>query len=344
MTDNAVVIGSGSAGRRHALALRRADPDLRIVVVRRSDSHQPIDALRDAGISTVASIDEVPDAVTLGVVASPATFHRSSIDALAPRSVALLLEKPVATTSADAVAIRKATAHMPIAVGYHLRCTDTIRRVRDLVSEGAIGEPSRFDLSTGQHLDLWRPAVDARTSVSARTELGGGVLNELSHEIDAVAHLLGDIASVSATLGHTGAPTDGNVDTVADLELLLTCEAVGTVHLDMVSDPAHRRWNIGGEDGVVRADFQTGRIERTTRSGTEVVVDRSTPGERDRAEDRVIANLLAIARGDEEPLCTLDEGIAVVAVIEAARRSAGNDGVRQPVHHPIVGQTMETPT
>jgi len=337
----AAVIGSGSAGRRHALALRRALPHADIVVVRRPDSDQPIDVLHTSGIRILRSIDEVDADLVAGVVASPATMHVASVEALASRTTALLLEKPVAASLEDAVAIDEivATYRLAASVGYHLRCTDTFVRLRDLLRQDVVGELSRFDLSMGQHLRLWRPAVDASRSVSARTELGGGVLNELSHEIDAVRHLLGDFTAVSATLRHDGAPSDGIVDTVADLQVRTAGNLTGTVHLDMVSNPARRHWCFTGNRGMLQADLLSGRIEVRTRTGTEVVVDAAQPGERDRAEDRLIANLLSLADG-AEPVCTLDDGVAVVAVIAAARRSAERGGTAEVTLTPSSSGTI----
>ncbi len=330
--STAVVIGSGSAGRRHALALLRARPDSVVAVVRRPDSDQPTDQLQDTRIRVVHSVDEVPGELRVAVVASPATLHAASVEALAPRVATLLLEKPVAASIDDAAAIaRTVTAHrLTVSVGYHLRCTETVLRVHDMLHSGVVGEVSGFTLSTGQHLRLWRPAVDANRSVSARVELGGGVLNELSHEIDAVRHLFGDITAVSATLQHDGAPTDGVVDTVADLQVRTARGITGTVHLDMVSDPPHRRWQIVGDRGTLHADLLTGRIEVCSDGiAAHLVVDAVGPGERDSAEDRLVANLLGLADGAGAPICTLDDGIAVVAVVEAARRSAARAGATE---------------
>lgn len=341
---SAVVIGSGSAGRRHALALRRARTDVAVTVVRRPDSHQPDAALRTAGIGIVASLDDIDGEIDVGVVASPATLHAASVTALAGRAGVILLEKPAAASVADAAGIRDTIAahRTPVVVGYHLRCTDTVTVVRELLGQGAVGEPVDFDLSTGQHLDLWRPGVDARRSVSARVDLGGGVLNELSHEIDAVQHLFGAVASVAATVRHDGAPTDGVVDTVADLDVRTIDDLAGTVHLDMTSDPPHRRWRISGDRATLTADLLTGRIEVVTGDRAEVVVDQVAPGERDRAEDRLIANVLAVADGSATPVCTLDDAVAVVGVVAAARQSAALGGAaRRPIpvdsDHPVAG-------
>ena len=48
--------------------------------------------------------------------------------------------------------------------------------------------------SVGQYLPEWRKNTDYRKGVSARQDLGGGVLLELSHEIDYIQWIFGEIA------------------------------------------------------------------------------------------------------------------------------------------------------
>lgn len=320
----AIVVGSGSAGRRHALALRRAVPLARVLVVRRPDSIRPPESLLAAGVEIVSSLDHALQigAPDVAVVANPAPFHRPATEALLEAGAAVLVEKPLAADAASARAIAEASARpdRTLLVGYHLRCGDTLPGLAKIARTGAIGRVVGFDLHVGQRLEDWRPDIDPRASVSARRELGGGVLLELSHELDAVRCLLGPITAVErARLEIGGAPTDGVVETVADLDLR-TAEGVGgTVHLDMVSETSTRRWVLRGSAGSVTADLIAGSIEVIDREGVRTVT-AIEPGERVRAEDRLITALVAGDGGG--PIATAEDGVAAVQVVEAAAESA----------------------
>lgn len=94
-----VVFGSGSAGRRHARALRRLFPDARIQIVKRSSSLQPTQQLEGEGIEIVSE----PNAAlglhpNLVVIASPATMHAGDLQSALPYCQRILLEKPSPTT------------------------------------------------------------------------------------------------------------------------------------------------------------------------------------------------------------------------------------------------------
>jgi predicted dehydrogenase len=186
-----------------------------------------------------------------------------------------------------------------------------------------VGELRGFRLEIGQRLTQWRRGIDPRASVTARQELGGGVLLELSHELDGAALLFDAIVEVEAELGYRGAPTDGTVETVADLTLRSAAGVVGQVHLDMVSAVPFRRWSVIGTSGTLTADLLAGRI---ILSGPDVpgekVLLNVEPGERDRAESRLITNLLDISAGRAAPGCTGAHGIAALAVVDASRSSA----------------------
>ncbi len=202
-------------------------------------------------------------------------------------------------------------------VGYHLRYAPTVVALAGLVREGLIGTPRTFSFSVGQHLSQWRPGTDPAKSVSAREELGGGVLLELSHELDAVRLILGEVLACSAVLGREGAPTDGLVDTVADLELELDSGIFGHVHLDMVSDVPFRTWSVTGSQGTLTADLLAGSVE-VASSGITKLLHKSDFHERDTAEARLIANFFEVALGQGPPLCTGQDGIAALDIIEAA--------------------------
>ena len=58
----------------------------------------------------------------------------------------------------------------------------------------------RLRCEIGQYLPLWRPGSDYRLGVSANRALGGGVLLELSHELDYLRWIFGDVDWVQASL------------------------------------------------------------------------------------------------------------------------------------------------
>lgn len=321
----AVVVGSGSAGRRHSAALAEHPDVRRVVVVRRPEST----SVPFSGAETVGSLTEaLAFAPSVGVVAGPAPLHVATALRLLDNGCHVLVEKPLAGSMEDdpLSALTQPVNSNRVLVGYHLRFSDTARIARQLITGGAIGSLQHAELRVGQHLSQWRPGTDPASSVSSRVELGGGVLLELSHEIDAVRFLFGcEVLGIDrAVLRYDGAPTDGIVETESDLSLRTSIGVRVDVHLDMVAPVPFRRWTVEGAAGVIVADLLGGQITVTGTDGDEQMIPIAN-GERDRCETRLIDHLLDMSQKGVAPRCTIDDGIAVLDVIRQVRAVAGPD-------------------
>lgn len=327
----AIIVGSGSAGRRHALALRTLDPEIAITVVQRPESVQPREELQSLDVSFASTLDEALAVsgdvcpADFCIVANPSTLHADVAVRLLRLNSPVLIEKPLAADLLSAKEIQTAELQSDnqALLGYHLRFGDLLPELRRLVHLGVIGAPTGFSLSVGQHLGSWRTGTEAAASVSARAELGGGVLLELSHELDALCFAL-DCTATSVThcdLRFDGAPTDGEVETVAEVELVTSAGIAGSVHLDMVADEPVRDWVILGTEGTLRVDALRSTIRHEQPDGTANTIAEFAGGERDRAEHRLIEHLLELSNPEIHPRCTTEDGILALAIIDAARKS-----------------------
>ena len=131
--------------------------------------------------------------------------------------------------------------------------------MREALTDRRIGRVITIRAEAGQYLPDWRPSCDYRQSVSASRDLGGGALLELSHELDYVQWLLGDVQSVSA---HVDRLSDLEIDVedVAEVILQFRNGAVGSVHLNMVQRSASRTCRIIGTDGIMTWDWESHRV------------------------------------------------------------------------------------
>jgi len=187
-----LIVGYGSIGQRHLKIVRESLPDAIIMVFR----HQPTTTIPEMANLVTSSMEDVrlfvPEAA---IVANPAPFHLEIAKALAEMGCHLLIEKPI-SDNLDGVEDLLGTvraAGVICQVGYNMRYLPSLSRFRDLINQGLVGRPLSVRCEIGQYLPNWRPASNYRTGVSARSELGGGVLLELSHEIDYLCWIFGDV-------------------------------------------------------------------------------------------------------------------------------------------------------
>lgn len=322
--DEFLVIGSGSAGRRHATALRKSFPSASVSIVRRFGSSQPLDSLEGQNIQILSSIsDGIQSRPQFVVIASPASQHLADFEEVYEHTELVLLEKPLAQSATQGTSIIDLAKRVScrVLVGYHLRFSETVLAFHRFIRSFNATPPTEIRLAYGQHLRLWRPLAPAEQSVTARKDLGGGVLRELSHEIDAVYYLGFKPSHVSGVrLRHDGAPTDGQVETSADF-ILESKEGFAHIHLDMTAESPYRYWEAIYPDATIRADLLNGTITRI--GGNEIsVLHTSASEERNRAGEALIQAVLDPSIISQIGPSDIHQGLRIVNTIEAIEESA----------------------
>lgn len=316
------VLGYGSIAKRHLENLAARLPGARALVLR--GGSEPLEPAH-SWAGQARTLEEVlafaPD---LAVVASPASVHVEQATALALAGAHLLIEKPLALGLAgvrELIAICEAKG-LTLLVGYNMAYLRPLAELADIAASGAIGQVLSLRADVGQYLPDWRPRADYRRTVSASEELGGGVLFELSHEIEYADRLIGGTARVFCASHNTGL-LDVDVQDCADLMLQNARGAVASVHMNMTQKAPRRSCFVTGSEGVLGLDFAEGII-RLRRSGGvkwRVVSDCSAAGG---AESYIAEadDFLACVRSGAEPRCGGRRGARVLELILAARQSA----------------------
>jgi predicted dehydrogenase len=293
----AVVVGYGSIGQRHARLLRELGCEV-AVVSRRKVDHAP----RFASLSEALSARKT-DYV---VIASETSQHASMIEELrrARFSGRVLLEKPLGEMPAGF----KGDAFSTAAVGYNLRFHPVLAALREAIAgDGVIS----IQVYCGQYLPDWRPGTDYRESYSADPARGGGVLRDLSHELDYLFWLGGAWRRVSAIGGRLGAleiQTDDCWAIIAELE---NCPAA-SVQINYLDRPGRRDLVINTANHTYAADL----VRATLECDGKVQAFKVERDDTYRAEHR------AMLADDTSRLCSLAEGARVMQFIAAVERSA----------------------
>ena len=138
--------------------------------------------------------------------------------------------------------------------GYNLRFSPSLMYFNELIKKNIVGQILSVRCEVGQYLPEWRPNKDYRKTVSANFHLGGGVLLELSHEIDYLRWIFGEVDWVRATLAQQSSLVF-DVEDSAHLTLgFLPNEngrqLIGTLNLDFIRHDQTRACIAIGEKGA----------------------------------------------------------------------------------------------
>ncbi|MGC8857001.1 MAG: Gfo/Idh/MocA family protein [Anaerolineae bacterium] len=329
-----LIAGLGSIGRRHLrnlIALGEKD----IVLLRTRKATLPDDEL--AGYPIETDIHEAlkkhkPEAV---IVANPTALHLDVAIPAAQAGCAILLEKPVSDSLDRLDTLRQAAqkSGSKILVGFQFRYHPTLNKARELIQANAIGKILTVHAHWGEYLPQWHPWEDYRQSYAARADLGGGVIRTLTHPLDYLRFLLGEVAALWSFNGHIS-PLELDVEDVAEIGLKFSNGAIGGVHLNYVQRPPRHTLEIVGTQGTLRWDNADGGLHLQKYSAPFGSCADLTPApvtetfsppegfERNWLFVSQMRHFVETARGESEPLCTLEDGIMALRLALAAKESA----------------------
>lgn len=328
-----LIAGLGSVGRRHLRNLT-AIGEKDIVLLRTRKATLPDDELADYPVET--DLTKVlqrhrPDAV---IVANPTSMHLDVAIPAAEAGCHILLEKPVShlLERLDVLQTAAQKSGSKILVGFQYRHHPTLNQARELIRSNALGKILSFHAHWGEYLPQWHPWEDYRQSYAARAELGGGVILTLTHPLDYLRFLLGEVESLWSLNGHIS-PLEIDVEDVAEIGLKFANGAIGGVHLNYFQRPPVHHLEIVGTDGTLRWDNADGllylhRMPASFGSYSDYppvpVVESFLPPEGFERNQLFVAQMrqfLEIVRGEAEPICTLEDGIQALRLALAAKES-----------------------
>ena len=279
-------------------------------------------------------MSRIEDAITfapqLAVIANPAPYHLTIAQSLAQIGVHLLIEKPLSNATAGVAQLLQTCKEQGnvLLTGYNLRYLPSLQRFRALLFEGLIGKVLSVRCEIGQYLPSWRPDADYRQGVSASSTLGGGVLLELSHEIDYLRWLFGDVDWVRATLSRQ---SDLELDVEDTAHLILgflplseNHQLICSLTLDFIRRDTTRLCTAIGSKGSLRWDGITGQVSIYPTDGNGWVSLFHQQHHRDESYLAEWRNFLACVTGMASPMITGEDGFKVLRIIEAARSSAAS--------------------
>ncbi len=245
-----LLAGFGSIGRRHfrnLLSLGERD----IVVYHTRHSTLPDEELSGFAVESDlrAALAYEPDAA---IIANPTALHLEVAIPAAQCGCHLLIEKPLSHSSArlDELKLAVDHNHCRVLVGYQFRFHPGLQQLKKLLNQGMIGQPVSVRAHWGEYLPSWHPWEDFKKGYAARPELGGGAVLTLSHPLDYLRWLLGEVDSLHAFTSNKGLNLP--VEDTAEISLRFKNGTVGGIHLDYLQRPPSHWLEVIGTQGTLR--------------------------------------------------------------------------------------------
>lgn len=324
-----LIVGLGSIGTKHLGVVRRLLPCAEIMVLRRNKDHIVPDGANGL-------FDNLQDACNfrpnIALICNPAPFHIEIAETLSLTGCHIFIEKPLSDTNHEVANFLKNLKGRSILlqVGYNMRFLNSLQKVKGVIDSGELGKILSVRASVGQNLKLWRPGSDYRSGVSARSDLGGGALLELSHELDYLIWIFGSVKWVSAYLGKI---SDLEID-VEDIAHLIMRHgddgaeegSISSLTLDFLRHDRQRKCEVIGSKGTLIWDGIECKTQKLTLANADWVIEHHDISEFQDCYTSQFEHFFECIQNNRQPKITGEAGLAVLELIEAARISSLRGG------------------
>lgn len=276
-------------------------------------------------------------AVAAVAIATPAATHFDLVRAALDAGKHVLVEKPLTPSLAEGKKLEALAQRSGLVLMCdHTYCyTPAVQRIRELVRGGHIGEVQFVD-SVRINLGLVQPDVD--------------VLWDLApHDLSILDFVLPEEIQPVAVAAHTGDPIGAGRACIAYLSVWLSNGALAHVHVNWLSPTKIRKTVFGGSRQTIVWDdtnpaarlavhdrgvdtMQAGNMQQDARRQALISYrtgDTLVPALQEReALMSVMTEFSTAIRERRSPLTDAAAGLRMLALLEAASRSADNDGER----------------
>ena len=319
LIEHIAIVGLGSIGRKHLRLVREFRPGIKIIAVRSGEGREiPEEKIADEIVYNVG--DAIDTGIQAAVIATPPVYHVKQAIELMEAGIHVLVEKPLSHNMKNIENFLKIAENSDAVglVGYCLRYDPAAKQFKKLLNGEKTGQILHVNVDCGSYLPDWRHDQDYRKSVSAKNELGGGVLLELSHELDYIRWFFGYIESVFAVVQNSGT-LDLDVEDCADL-ILKTVEGLPiSVQLDFNSRNVRRTCRASCTKGDLIWDVVSKKVSWRPADGSEEL--ESFDHDQDKIYREQLKHFFDCIENVQVPMVSLEDGAAVLQIVEAAKKS-----------------------
>jgi predicted dehydrogenase len=306
------LIGAGGIGGTYAQVLDQL-PDRRLALVCDLDPDIGVPVAKAAG-ATFTDDYRLVSEVDAVIVATPPSTHPEITLHFLRSGIPVLCEKPLAIDipSAQAMVDESRRTGIALTMASKFRYVPDITAARNLIEAGMIGEIILYENTFASHVDMSR-----RWNSVAAISGGGVLIDNGTHSLDIARYLLGPIAQVLAVEGKRVQSVD--VEDTARIFFTTAHGVSGTIDLSWsVSKERDSFIEIYGSDGTILVGWQKSAYRP---SSSDEWVQFGNGYNKMEAMSAQVANFLNSLTGDEPLLIEAEDGIASVAVVEAAYAS-----------------------
>jgi len=320
--EKLAIIGLGSIGRKHLELVKTIDSNIKVCAVRSGKSnHGNLKNNQEKLIDKIfISINDAIDyGIQTAIISTPSPFHVECALELFASDVNVLIEKPLSNDYSnvnEVIKVEKKSKAVGL-IGYCFRHDSNGKFFKKMIEENKVGDILSSSIVCSSYLPNWRKEQDYSESVSAKKKLGGGVLLELSHELDYSRWLFGEFKSVFCQMNYSKTLKIETEDCV-DMIIKTNNNIPLNIHLDYNTRNTNRMCIIRGTKGNLLWDIIGKKVLINYPNSSPKVI--FSDSKQDIYHSQLV-HFFNCVENRAKPLVTLDDGASTMKLIEASIKS-----------------------
>jgi predicted dehydrogenase len=292
------VVGIGHLGRHHARILAALD-DVQLVAVVDTVGQRAAEAAATSGARALTDFKAIVGHVDAAIVAVPTELHRDIATPLLEAGIAVLAEKPMARSLAEAdemIAVAQAS-RATLAVGHTERYNPAVTAVLPLVTSPKFIEVHRLGVFPERSLD-----IDV-------------VFDLMIHDLDIILSLVrSEVSSIEAV----GVPVLTPKYDIANARLRFASGCIANVTASRISRDRVRKIRFFQPDAYLSIDYAAQEVEGwrlVRRDGARPAIEGGQlPVARDEPLKRELVDFISAVRDRRKPLVDGEAGRRALAL------------------------------
>ena len=291
MRHTVLIIGLGSIGTRHYNIIKKLKKIKKIYLLTKQKKFK----------NTISNIEDIIKIKPTHIIISNETNkHIGYVNFIEKymNNCSVLIEKPIFSKKENFKPVKN-----KYFVGYNLRFNPIVNYIKKLILNEKI---LNINIFCGSYLPDWRK-TDYSKSYSASKKLGGGVLLDLSHEIDYVIHLFGDMKLKYCYVNKSSSLKIDTEDNVILIGKTINGSAFN-ISLNYFTKIPHRYIIVDSDNITIKADLIKQELLYFKNSKT---FSKKFTLERNSTYSRQLTSFF----GNKKNLCTFTEANNIIKLI-----------------------------
>lgn len=291
---NIVIVGMGSIGKRYFKNIKKY-----------FKSHKVFDwkLIKNTNIK-----------IDSAIICNPSSYHVKTAIEFAKKKIHCLIEKPLSLNLKDIKKLQDLSKKnkLNIQVGYNLRFMKGAKYLKNEINK----QNKIYHISVKCLSDLrkWRKNPNFKKFSSAYQKLNGGVVFELSHEIDYLRWIFGEIKKVFA-VNINSKKLKLDIDGVSHMFLEFQSGATADIHLSLISNTNKRECKIISKKGIFFWNLLKDKITKNNK-----IIFKNDKYDINQTQISQLKNFFnAIKEKTNQPMVNLDDAIKTLKVLLAIK-------------------------